>query len=85
MKNRICLVTQWRIQDFPLGGGGGAQPRWGWRGHFSAKTYAETKELGSVVAGGGGVLPGSANMVHLPVLGTLTQFYGRKSEEKYFL
>ena len=49
---------QWRIQDFPWGGGGwrgplGADmdPR---HGHFSVKMYVKTKELGPV---GGGVCP----------------------------
>ena len=42
---------QWRIQDFPLGGGG-ANLR---RVHFSTKTYAKTKEIdpvGGARAGG---------------------------------
>ena len=45
---------QWRIQDLPLGevraiGMGGADLRCG---HFSAKTYAKTKELDPVGEGG---------------------------------
>ena len=36
------MPFQWRIQDFPLGGGGGADLR---HVHFSAKTYAKTKEI----------------------------------------
>ena len=48
------FTYQWRIQDFPLGGGapthwGGANLR---RVHFSVKTYVKTKEIDPV--GGGG-------------------------------
>ena len=47
-------VIQWRIQDFPLGGGG--QPVGGGGGgranlryvHFLAKMYAKTKEIDPV-------------------------------------
>ena len=44
------LVTQWQIQDFPLGGhqpvgGGGANLR---RVHFLAKMYVKTKEIDPV-------------------------------------
>ena len=51
----VCAPTlsmhQWRIQDFPLGGGG-ANLR---RIHFSMKMYAKTKEIdpvGGARAGG---------------------------------
>ena len=43
-------VEQWRIQDFPLGGGG-ANLRCV---HSSVKTYAKTKEMDPVGGGGGG-------------------------------
>ena len=55
--NLLFWVNQWQIQDFPLGGAeplGVANLR---RGHFSAKTYAKTKELDPV-----GGRPGSANV-----------------------
>ena len=39
------MIPQWRIQDFPLGGGGGTNLQ---RVHFSAKTYAKTKEMDPV-------------------------------------
>ena len=58
---------QWRIQDFPLGGG--VLTHWGGtnlqRIHFSVKTYAKMKEMDPV--GGGHVPqapPGSANGYH---------------------
>ena len=55
------LTVQWRIQDFPLRGGGTDLRH----GCFSAKTYAKTKELDPV--GGGGrapaAPPGSANAI----------------------
>ena len=61
-------MDQWWIQDFPLGGGGGALTHWGGGTnlqciHFSVKTYAKTKEMDPV--GGGGRWrrpPGSANV-----------------------
>ena len=37
--------NQWRIQDFPLGGGGGADLR---RIHFLVKMYAKMKEIDPV-------------------------------------
>ena len=55
----ISLYTrQWRIQDFPLGGGANLQ-----RVHFSTKTYAKTKEIDPVggARAGGAPPPGSAN------------------------
>ena len=59
------LEFQWRIQDFPLGGAdplGGANLR---GVHFSAKTYAKTKEIDPVGgARAGGAPPGSANELH---------------------
>ena len=58
---------QWRIQDFPWGGGG-ALTRWGGadpgRVHFLAKMYAKMKEMDPVGGGGGhapAVPPGSTN------------------------
>ena len=57
---------QWRIQDFPLGGG--APSHWGGadlqRGCFSVKTYVKTKELDPVGGGGRAGAPGSANDYH---------------------
>ena len=45
----LMYTSQWRIQDFPLGGGrGGAEPLGGanlQRGCFLAKTYVKTKPL----------------------------------------
>ena len=44
------ILMQWRIQDFPLGGGG-ADRLWGAdlrRANFSAKMYAKTKEMDPV-------------------------------------
>ena len=55
---------QWRIQDFPLGG---ADLR---RIHFSAKTYAKTKEMDPVGGGGahaGSTPPGSADEMNTNV------------------
>ena len=51
--------VQWRIQDFPLGGGG-ADLR---HGCFLAKTYAKTKELDPVGGCVPAAPPGSANDV----------------------
>ena len=53
-------TIQLRIQDFPLGG---CQPHWRRGvdlrgGHFSAKMYAKTKQLGPVGRGRRGTLPG---------------------------
>ena len=54
---------QWRIQDFPLGGGGGGADLLGGANlrhvHFLAKMYVKMKEIDPV--GGGGAPPGSAN------------------------
>ena len=52
----ICkYLYQWRIQDFPLGGG--VLTHWGGANlrciHFLAKMYAKMKEIDPV--GGGGV------------------------------
>ena len=54
----FCISTQWRIQDFPLGGGG-ADLR---HVHFPAKKYVKTKEMDPVGGGAAPVAPpGSAN------------------------
>ena len=66
MSLTVNLIDQWRIQDFPLRGGG-RRPVGGGsadlrRVHFLAKTYAKMKEIDPV--GGGGRRrrpPGSAN------------------------
>ena len=61
----VLYSLQWRIQDFPLGGGG-ANLR---HVHFLAKMYAKTKEIDPV--GGGRALaapPGSANGLQLKLL-----------------
>ena len=47
--------NQWRIQDFPLGGGADLR-----RIHFLAKTYVKTKEM-DPVGGAPAAPPGSAN------------------------
>ena len=58
----VSLHPQWRIQDFPLGGG--ADPFGGVTNlrhvHFSAKTYVKMKEMDPVGGGGGGERTGSA-------------------------
>ena len=58
----VCYDTtyRWRIQDFRLRGGGHrAVGR-----HFSAKTYAKTKEL-DPIGGAGSTPPGSANAYNI--------------------
>ena len=66
MKGNISCMSQWRIQDFPLGGGADLRCI-----HFSAKMYAKTKEIDPVgEARAGGAPPGSANDVVLK----MTQF-----------
>ena len=49
---RFHCYNQWRIQDFPWGGGG-VHLR---HGHFSVKMYVKTKELGPI----GGACAGHA-------------------------
>ena len=64
--------SQWRIQDFPLGG---VPTRWGGanlqRVHFSVKTYVKMKEMDPVGGGRGGACqwcpPGTANGSYLPL------------------
>ena len=70
--NNITLnISQWQIQDFPLGG---AEPLGGTnlqRGNFLAKMYAKMKELdpvGGVCAGGA---PRSTNVSVLSSIRTL--------------
>ena len=59
---RKTSCHQWRIQDFPLGG---APTHWGGADlqyvHFSAKTYAKTKEIDPVGGRAPAAPPGSAN------------------------
>ena len=50
--------SQWRIQDFPLGGGEGTDLR---LRHFSVKMHAKTKELDPVEGRALAAPPGSAN------------------------
>ena len=64
LKHEHTQISQWQIQDFPLGGaellggGGGADLR---RRHFLAKTYVKTKELDPFGGRTPGRPPGSEN------------------------
>ena len=64
------MLIQWRIKDFPLGGGGADQLGGGGANlrciHFLAKMYVKMKEIDPVGGGGvrtGSAPPGSANVL----------------------